>query len=278
MRDDQPKVLNIAHRGARSLAPENTLSAARKAFEIGADMWELDVAVTADGVPYVVHDDTLARTSNVAEVFPSKYPWYSHTFSLAEIQQLDFGSWFVKADPFGQIAAGVVTAEEQRSYRGERAPTLREALEFTREHNWRVNVEIKNARSTPFDNTIAEQVMAEIEALDMIDRVLLSSFNHCYIEQAKGITPKIETAALVAEPVDDPIMLLRQLHAQAFHPNPASIHLETISALRDQDIPVNVWTVNYEGLMAMLIDAGVSGIITDFPQLLSKILADADQA
>ena len=56
------KTLNIAHRGARSLAPENTLAAARKALEIGADLWELDVAMTSDGVPFIVHDDTLERT------------------------------------------------------------------------------------------------------------------------------------------------------------------------------------------------------------------------
>ena len=68
----QTRVLNIAHRGARSLAPENTLAAAQKALELGADMWELDVAMTADGELIVIHDSTLERTSNARDVFPDR--------------------------------------------------------------------------------------------------------------------------------------------------------------------------------------------------------------
>ena len=117
---------------ARSLAPENTLAAARKALEIGADLWELDVAMTADGELFVVHDDTLERTSNVREVFPDRKPFSNYLFTLEEVKRLDFGSWFVSTDPFKQIAAGNVSAAEQESYRGEKAPTLREALAFTR--------------------------------------------------------------------------------------------------------------------------------------------------
>ena len=109
------KTLNIAHRGARSLVPENTLAAARKGLAIGADLWELDVAMSADGVPFVVHDDTLARTSNVKAVYPDRSPWTNHLFTWAEIQQLDFGSWFVTTDPFKQIAAGNVSQAEQAS-------------------------------------------------------------------------------------------------------------------------------------------------------------------
>ncbi len=115
--------LNIAHRGARSLAPENTLAAARKALEVGADLWELDVAMTADGELFVVHDDTLARTSNVEELFPDRKPWSNSLFTLAEIKRLDFGAWFVEQDPFKQISAGQVSAAELASYRGEKAPT-----------------------------------------------------------------------------------------------------------------------------------------------------------
>ncbi len=78
-----PKPLNIAHRGARSLAPENTLAAARLGLEIGADLWELDVAATSDEQLVVLHDDTLERTSNAQQVFPGRAPWTVSTFSLA---------------------------------------------------------------------------------------------------------------------------------------------------------------------------------------------------
>ena len=75
LKESRSKMLNIAHRGARSLAPENTLAAARKALGCGADMWELDVGMTADGVLILIHDNTLTRTSNVLEIFPERTPW-----------------------------------------------------------------------------------------------------------------------------------------------------------------------------------------------------------
>src|SRR5512133_417819 len=160
-----PKPLNIAHRGARSLAPENTLAAARKALEIGADMWELDVAVTADGELVVLHDDTLERTSNVQEVFPDRRPWAVYTFTLAELRKLDFGSWYNQKDPFKQIAQGAVTQAMQQSYVGEPIPTLEEALTFTKDNHWRVNVEIKDATGTPGDKDVVEKVVALIDKL-----------------------------------------------------------------------------------------------------------------
>ena len=212
------KTLNIAHRGARSLAPENTLAAARKALEIGADLWELDVAMTSDGVPFIVHDDTLARTSNVKQVFPERQPFTNHLFSWDDVQKLDFGSWFVATDPFKQIAAGKVTQAEQTSYRGEKAPTLREALAFTKDHNWRINVEIKDLSGTPGDATVVEKVVALIDELGMADRVLISSFNHTYLERVKKANPKIATAALVEQADPDPIALLKRLDAQAYNP------------------------------------------------------------
>ena len=106
-----PSVLIVAHGGARSLAPENTLAAARKALEVGADMWELDVGVTADGELILFHDDSLARTTNARQVYPDRAPWTFTTFTLAELGALDFGTWFVETDPFGQIAVGAVTAQ-----------------------------------------------------------------------------------------------------------------------------------------------------------------------
>jgi len=95
------KVFNIAHRGARSLAPENTISAARKALEVGADGWELDVQMSRDKKMVVIHDESLVRTSNVKEIFPHREPWLVRDFTLKELQELDFGSWFNETDPFG---------------------------------------------------------------------------------------------------------------------------------------------------------------------------------
>ncbi len=264
--------LNIAHRGARSLAPENTLAAARKALEIGADLWELDVAMASDGELFVVHDDTLDRTSNVKAVFPDRAPWSNHLFTLEEVRRLDFGTWFVEKDPFKQIAAGNVSVAEQESFRGEKAPTLREALVFTRDHDWRVNVEIKDLTGTPGDAVVVEKVVALVQELGLVDRVLISSFNHSYIERAKKVEPKIATAALVEEAVPDPAALLRGLNAQAYNPKAGEIRPAAIPALRDQGFDVYIWTVNDEKVMRELISARVSGIFTDFPQRLKPLV------
>ena len=190
-------VLNIAHRGARSLAPENTLAAARKGLELKADLWELDVAVTADDELVVLHDDTLERTSNVQQVFPQRKPWEVWTFSLAELRSLDFGTWFLETDPFKQIQAGAVSLEEQAAFAGEPIPTLREALEFTRQNGWKVNIEIKDASNTPGDAFIAEKVVELVQELGMTESVLISSFNHSYLLRVKAVEPAIVTAALV---------------------------------------------------------------------------------
>ncbi|MGH2543757.1 MAG: glycerophosphodiester phosphodiesterase [Ardenticatenaceae bacterium] len=268
----QTDSLNIAHRGARSLAPENTMAAARRALELGADMWELDVAMSADGILYLVHDDTLERTSNVAKVFPERQPWSAHTFTWEEIQRLDFGSWYNRTDPFGQIASGKVSEGQLASYAGEPAPSLEEALCFTRENDWRVNVEIKDLSGTAGDAKVVEMVVALIESLGMARDVLISSFNHRYLERVRLAGSFIATGVLVAQPESEPAILVRELQAQAYHPGVYAIHPSELPALREAGVEVNVWTVNDEAIMRALIEHGVNGIFTDFPQRLRTVV------
>ena len=272
------RVLNIAHRGASSLAPENTLSAARKALAVGADMWELDVQFTADHELIVIHDSTLKRTSNVEHLFPHRRPWHVHQFSLEEIGKLDFGSWFMERDPFGQIAAGLLTEEDIDSYVGEPAPTLEQALSFTRKHNWLVNVEIKDLSMRPGNDLIVDRVISLVEKLNMVDTVLVSSFNHNYLAQIAASYPKVATGVLDTKPHLRPDLLLRRLGARTFHPRRISFHLADISELKRQGFGVNIRTINVRKTMERLVRAGVSGIFTDFPQLLASVLPDYETA
>lgn len=268
----QPKsTLNIAHRGARSLAPENTLAAARKGLEIGADLWELDVAMSKDGELVVLHDDTLERTSNVGDVFPARRTAPVHEFTLAELRQLDFGSWFIAKDPFKQIAAGAVSPAELAKFKGEPIPTLREALLFTRDNHWRVNVEIKDASNTPPDATIVQKTVALVEELGMVQSVMISSFNHTYLQKVKAIQPALVTAALVEKADPDPAALLRRIGAQAYNPAVKAITPAAIRPLREQGFDVYIYTVNDEATLKTLVAAGASGIFTDFPQLLKTL-------
>ena len=266
--------LIIAHRGARSLAPENTIAAARKALELGADMWELDVGMTADGELLVIHDSTLTRTSNVKKIFPKRRPWSLHELTLEEVRRLDFGTWFIDEDPFGQIAAGAISPGEAESFRGEEAPTLRQALRFTRDHNWQANVEIKDLRGAPGDPQVVPKVVALLEELEMVDRVLVSAFNHRYLKEVRERNPGIVTGALVSKPQSDPESLLHELGSQAYHPSVGSIRRKDITRLRKEGFQVNVWTVTEPKVMRSLIKAGASGIFTDFPQLLRPLLSE----
>ncbi len=263
--------MNIAHRGASSLAPENTLAAAQLALTSGADMWEVDVGLTADDQLILLHDDTLARTSNVVELFPQRQPWLLHQFSLAEIRQLDFGSWYTETDPFGQIAAGQVAAADLAAYAGERAPTLAEALVFTRANDWRINVEIKDLSGTAGDAHVVERVVQLLKQIEMIDRTLVSSFNHQYLARIKVINPHLATAVLVEEAVAEPRQLLSRLAAQAYHPPASALQPHLIAELRQAGFEINVWTVDEVETMRRLIAAGVSGIITNFPHRLRQV-------
>lgn len=272
-----PSPLVIAHRGARSTAPENTLLAAQKAFELDADLWELDVAMTYDEELVVIHDDTLKRTSNAAAVFPKRMPWDVRFFTLQELRTLDFGSWFITEDPFGTIKSGLVSVEDQEEMKAIQIPTLEEALVFTKNNHWRVNIEIKDLSGTPGDAVVVEKVIALVEKLDMVQAVIISSFNHEYLSRSKKINPDISTGVLVNQQVNDPISLVQSLNAQAYNPGINKIgDLSKIQALREAGIEVYVWTVNDETTIRKLIKAGVSGIFTDDPGLMKKILSEYD--
>jgi glycerophosphoryl diester phosphodiesterase len=267
--ENENRALTIAHRGGGSLAPENTMSAVRKAFDIGADMWELDIRMSADGELIILHDKTLSRTTDVArrDRFRSRRPWPLHRFISAELKELDAGSWFVETDPFGQIRKGRITEEETQRFNDEPVPTLKQAFAFSKEKNFPVNVEIKDLSDIPAGDTIVEKLAALIAEMDMTDRVLVSSFNHDYLMTLKTEHPDISTAALVHKKIPDPIALLKRLKADALNVSYRMATPELIKRVEDHGFFVNVYTVNDGKSITAFKRAGVSGIITDFPQV-----------
>lgn len=266
--------LIIGHRGARSLAPENTMAAARKAFEVGADMWELDVAVTSDHELVVLHDDTLDRTCNAQELFPGKVPWRVWEFTLEEISTLDCGSWFIRKDPFGQIKAGAVSQEEAATYAGEPLPTLKQALEYTRDNDWRVNVELKDQPTDEYGQILVEKTVNLIKALgmDTEQQVVISSFNHEYLKMVLSLNPDIPVQALTSTKIKNLSDYLSDLGANTCNPKVDVWKPEELAAFNQDGIEFNVWTVNDEATMQQLMEANVNGIITDYPQKLVELL------
>lgn len=280
------QVLCIAHRGARSVAPENTLEAFRIGIErFDADMIELDVHLSRDGVPVVVHDDTLERCSNVATRFPDRKPWRVGDFTAAELVSLDAGSWFVEKDPFGQIAAGAVSAADLERFRSGRIhiPTLKQVLGLVAASRVRVNIELKNFPM--FYEGLAEKVIAEVRAAGLADMTVLSSFDHELLVHVQTIAPDIEIAALCDQPVY-PIAgyLVGQIGADGFNPGSdvvgigslawhrtGAVREDVIRTAREAGLKVCVWTVNDPVEMKALIRAGVDGIFTDFPQRMKAL-------
>lgn len=267
-------MLNIAHAGAASIAPQNTIVAGEMALAAGADLWGIDVRITKDGVFVLMHDETLTRTTNAKDVFPNRSPWRVKDFTLDEIEQLDAGSWFLKTDPFGQIVADNVSPADQRAYIGTKVPTLREALSFTGAHQWRMDIEIK-----PMDYLtpaqIAKKLVTLIEETNMEDWVMVSSFDHRILVQVKKLNPHIPIAALVIFPPLDPVEYLEKLGADGYEPSPIAITPDIAAQLSAHGYRVYVWTYNsVDQLRHFATMPGITGIYTDFPQRLAPILAD----
>lgn len=286
MPGQERQALCIAHRGARSIAPENTLEAFRIGIErYRADMIELDVHLSRDGIPVVVHDDTLERCSDVAVKFPDRKPWRVGDFSAAELLTLDAGSWFVGKDPFRQIAAGAVPAADLERFRSGRVrlPTLKQVLGLVAAHRVRVNIELKNFPM--FYDGLAEKVIAEVRAAGLADLTVLSSFDHEILAHVKTIAPDMELAALCDQPVF-PLAgyLVEQLGVSGFNPGSdvlgigslewhrkGAVRTDIIKAAQEAGLKVSVWTVNEPAEMNALIKAGVDGIFTDFPQRMRAL-------
>lgn len=274
---NEERTLVIAHRGARSLAPENTLAAARKAFALGADMWELDVAVTSDHELVVLHDDTLDRTCNAKDLFPGKVPWRVWEFSLQEVKTLECGSWFVRSDPFAQIKAGAVTKEETEAYKVEPIPTLREALEYTHNNQWRVNVELKDQPNDDLGEIIVTKTVELVNELGMDDgkQVVISSFNHDYLKSVHELNPNIPVQVLTTIKIKDLPDYLAALGSNACNPKLDTWSIMDMADFSALGIQINVWTVNDEAAMKLLMEAHVHGIITDYPQKLILLQQNA---
>ncbi len=255
--------LIAAHRGARSLRAENTMSAFEEALNKGADFLEIDVGFSKDGVAVIIHDDTLERTSDVKEHSEFKPPYRVVDYTYDELLKLDFGSWFIKKDPFGSIKEGRVKKEDIES---QRILTLKEVLEFAKKHNFPINVEIKDMRGTPFDKTAVKRVIDIInEVGDMDDLILISSFNHDYIKEASILAPNITRAALQEEEHPaDLINHLKEINAHGYHPELKIADKKQTQELNNAGFFVNVYTVNDNKDKKRLFSEGVKASFSDF--------------
>jgi glycerophosphoryl diester phosphodiesterase len=233
--------LNLGHRGALSLAPENTLASFARARDSGADGVEFDVQLSADAQLVIIHDHTLERTTDGRGGVVSR--------SLAELKQLDAGRWF---DP---------------GYAGERIPTLQEVIDLLG-NQMLLNIEIK---SKPGENGDLEQSVIECIRRNRCEgKVLISSFNMESLRRVRQAAPELPIGVLYSHPLDEEE--ITDLRAEAVHPQWTLVDEDLVQRAHAAGRKVNVWTVNEEADQRRMIALGVDAIITNFPQRLASIL------
>ncbi len=257
-----------AHRGARSIAPENTLLSLDKALQCGAHCWETDVQITQDKELIIFHDSNLKRTTNISthEMFCTRKEDRVERFTLEELRELDAGSWFLAEDPFGTVASGEVQDNERDTISKQQIPLLHEVLFFSKEHSFPVNIEIKSLDTPPGEVDIVDRIIETIKETGTLDLVLLSSFRHEYLHRARMLNKDIAIAVLAKNQHPENLtQYLQSFSAAAYHPGNSICDTETILELQKSGFRVNSWTINDRKRAEELLNANV-GIITDWPQ------------
>jgi glycerophosphoryl diester phosphodiesterase len=286
------------HRGARGLAPENTLPAFAKAIEIGVTTLELDLHLTRDGVLVVHHDSRLnpettrrADGTYLSEVGPALL-----TLSFDELRTYDVG----RLKPGSHYAK---TFSKQEPVDGTRIPALFELFELVRSRHAdhiRFNIETKLApgsHDTPEPEPLARAVAAAVGESGMAERVMVQSFDWRTLRILAEIAPKLRRSCLTSEGhfdtmqrgVDGPSpwtagldiddfggsvpRLVQAAGCQVWSPSFRDLSEERIREAKALGLEVIPWTVNRPEHIERMIEWGVDGLITDYPDRARAVLA-----
>lgn len=225
----------VAHRGASGHAPENTLAAFRKAVELGAKFIETDLQLSRDARFVAIHDDTLERTTNGHGSV--------HDFTLADLRKLDAGSWF------------------RPEFAGEKLPTIEEILQFAREHDIVFYLELKPWEAWGSEHSLVGSLRDACEAA----RVIVLSFDGSTLAAVRRLEPNIMTGLLMDSHGPEAVERAVAAGARQLALHGKLITPELLSQAKQRDIQVVAWTINHPSHMQALIQAGVDGIITDYP-------------
>lgn len=240
--------INYAHRGASAYYPENTMLSFEKALEMGCTGIETDVQLTKDGVLVLIHDEMVNRTTN-GEGFVKDYTYI-------ELNKLDAGAWM------GEEFAGL------------KIPTVEELIYLVKDKNIIINFEIKNGIVMYED--IEQKLIDLINKHKIKHKVILSSFNHYSVAKCNKISKDINTGVLYMEGIYKPYNYAKTVGANAIHPYFYAINEEVIKESKKHKTQINVFTVDDEEHMKYFLDMKVDGIITNYPDLLHKIMEDMD--
>jgi len=284
-----------AHRGGRGLRPENTLAAFENAIAIGVTTLELDIAITADGIPVISHDPFV----NPAIARDGDGRWLVgagpliHSLTLAELQRYDVGR-LNPANAYGK------TFGEQQAKDGERMPTLAALFARVRDlgaKDVQFDIETKVFPDKPADTVPPEEFVAKLLAVirsaGMNERVMIQSFDWRTLAIVQRVEPGMRTVYLTTQGrgggnVADPRWtdgLKRADHASVAHmvkaagggtwaPNFNDLDEPAVRTAHSLGLHVVPWTVNAIADMRRLVEWGVDGLITDYPDRLRDVLRE----
>ena len=242
--DDGVRFYNVAHRGFSAIAPENTLTAFEKGIEVGANMLEMDVMLTADSQVIVFHDYRLGRTTNGSGLVKSS------TFS--HIKNLDAGAWF------------------SHRFKTERVPLLDDVLEMTK-GRVRLNIEMKHRRHNGV-YALVDKCEKTVERHRMNEEVMFSSFNLEALRYLHYKAPKLRIAPLYRHNLNpSPRSFPLQYEAQGVVLNHLFLNRTTVQQFHNLGIGVFVYTVNSPGRIEKMMKMGVDGVISDNPAAVNSI-------
>lgn len=264
------------HRGCRGLLPENSIPAFNRAIELGCDFIELDVVLSGDGQVIVSHEPWMSHTlcldpqgNEMSEEEGRALNLYAMT--TAQIQAYDCGSLEQATFP---------DQEQVKTYK----PTLREMVEAVDEHalinglmSPSFNIEIKSDPALygtyqPEPVAFVEAVLATIDSLGLADRCIIQSFDPAILEAVNARYPSLSIALLVENKDSWKKNLKRLSFTPAIYsPMFSEVNGSLVDELHMEDIELIVWTVNEEADIKRMLDLGVDGIITDYPDRVMKV-------
>jgi glycerophosphoryl diester phosphodiesterase len=232
--------LITAHRGAKAVAPENTMAAFNAAMDAGADFTELDVQHTKDRQVVVLHDADFMRMGGD--------PRRIADLTVAEVATIDIGQ---KSGP---------------QFAGEHAPTLEEVIDLVR-GRMKINIELKY--NVP-DPGLVPAVVELLRRKNFIDQVVITSLDYAALRQVKSLEPRLRTGHIVTAAVGDVL----RTEADFLSLNSAKATTSLVRRARAVGKEVAVWTVNDPEVMLRMIERGVDNIITDNPALLVRVMRE----
>lgn len=257
--------VTVAHRGAASYAPENTLASIDAAARLGFEWVENDVQRTKDGELVILHDSSLARTTNVEQVFPDRSPWNVSDFTLREIEKLDAGSWF------------------GAKFKGERVPTLEDYMDEVEHNDQSLLMELKSPELYP---GIERETLRELRGAGWLnsahlkDRLVIQSFNADAIKTVHRLQPEIRTGFLGNPSVADLPKFAK--YCDQINPVHTAVTRDYVAAVHGlkgphrRPLDLYTWTVDDPATAVKVAGLGVDGIISNKPDVVRAAVGGED--